>query len=424
MTTDLLAAARALDAADRLAPFRDRFLLPVDAQGAPQVYLCGHSLGLQPKDARRYIDEVLDDWARRGVEGHHDGRRPWIPYAEALQEGFARLAGARPIEVVGMNSLTVNLHLLMASFYRPQGRRVAIVVEEGAFSSDRHAVASQLEWHGLDPATALIEVAPLPGEDLVDEAQLETLLAERGSEVALVLWPGVQYRTGQAFDLGRIAESARRAGAACGFDLAHGMGNTPLALHDSGVDFAVWCGYKYLNGGPGALAGAFVHDRHAGTRLPRLAGWWGHDPASRFRMEPGFIAAPGAAGWQLSNPPILSTAPLLASLELFDAAGGTALQAKAREMTSFLESALRARLERAIAIVTPARPEARGCQLSLRVRDGRETGLRVHHELAAQGILTDWREPDIIRAAPVPLYNRFEDAARLVLALERTLTTA
>ena len=242
LTADLTARARALDAADPLAPLRERFLLPTDAQGAPQAYLCGHSLGLQPKDTRRYVDEVLEDWARLGVEGHHAGRRPWIPYAEALQDGFARLAGAQPLEVVGMNSLTVNLHLLMASFYRPQGRRTAILVEEGAFSSDRHAVVSQLQWHGLDPATALIEIAPPAGEDLVDEAQVEALLTERGTEVALVLWPGVQYRTGQAFDLARIAAAAKRAGAACGFDLAHGMGNMPLALHDSDADFAVWCG--------------------------------------------------------------------------------------------------------------------------------------------------------------------------------------
>jgi len=419
--TDLIARARALDATDPLAPLRDRFLLPTDDRRVPQAYLCGHSLGLQPKATRRYLDEVLEDWARLGVEGHHAGQRPWIPYAEALQDGFARLAGARPSEVVGMNSLTVNLHLLMASFYRPQGRRVAIVVEEGAFSSDRHAVVSQIEWHGLDPATALIEVAPPAGEDLVDEAQLESLLAERGAEVALVLWPGVQYRTGQAFDLERIAAAARRAGAACGFDLAHGMGNTPLALHDSEADFAVWCGYKYLNGGPGALAGAFVHARHDREQRPRLAGWWGHDPVSRFRMEPGFIAAPGAAGWQLSNPPILSTAPLLASLELFDAAGTTALHAKSRALTAFLDAALRERLPQAIDIVTPSRSAARGCQLSLRVRAGRDTGRRVHATLTADGILTDWREPDIIRAAPVPLYNSFEDAARLVLALEKAL---
>ena len=424
MTDDLLARARALDAADPLASLRARFLLPKDAQGDDQAYLCGHSLGLQPKDTRRYLDEVLDDWARLGVEGHHAGNRPWIPYAEALQDGFARLAGAQRDEVVGMNTLTVNLHLLMASFYCPQGRRIAILVEEGAFSSDRHAVVSQIQWHGLDPATALIEVAAPAGRDLVDESQVEALLAERGDEVALVLWPGVQYRTGQAFDLGRIAAAAQRAGARCGFDLAHGMGNTPLALHDSGADFAVWCGYKYLNGGPGALAGAFVHARHARATLPRLAGWWGHDPATRFRMEPGFIATPGAAGWQLSNPPILSTAPLLASMEVFDAAGVVALQAKTRALGAFLDSALRERLSAAIDIVTPQDAARRGCQFSLRVREGRETGRRVHAALTAQGILTDWREPDIVRAAPVPLYNRFEDAARLVLGLEQAMEVA
>ena len=423
MTDELITRARALDAADPLAPLRDRFHLPRDTQGAPQAYLCGHSLGLQPKDSRRFIDEVLEDWSRLGVEGHHAGQRPWIPYAEALQDSVARLAGAQRDEVVGMNTLTVNLHLLMASFYRPQGKRVAIVVEEGAFSSDRHAVVSQIQWHGLDPHTALIEIAPAPGQDLVDESQIEAVLAERGAEVALVLWPGVQYRTGQAFDLGRIAAAAQRAGAACGFDLAHGMGNTPLALHDSGADFAVWCGYKYLNGGPGALAGAFVHSRHARASLPRLAGWWGHDPATRFRMEPGFIPTPGAAGWQLSNPPILSTAPLLASLELFDAAGVTALQSKTRALGDFLDTALRQRLSTSIDIVTPGDATRRGCQFSLRVRAGRDTGRRIHAALTEAGILTDWREPDIIRAAPVPLYNRFEDAARLVLGLEQALET-
>ncbi|MEY4762346.1 MAG: kynureninase [Pseudomonadota bacterium] len=424
MTDDLLVRARLLDAADPLASLRDRFLLPKGPQGDEQVYLCGHSLGLQPRDTRRYIDQVLDDWARLGVEGHHAGSRPWIPYAEALQDGYARLAGAQREEVVGMNTLTVNLHLLMASFYRPAGRRVAILVEEGAFSSDRHAVVSQIEWHGLDPRSALIEVAAAQGQDIVDESQVEAVLAERGEDVALVLWPGVQYRTGQAFDLGRIAEAARRAGAHCGFDLAHGMGNTPLSLHDDGADFAVWCGYKYLNGGPGALAGAFVHARHAQAALPRLAGWWGHDPVSRFRMEPGFIPTPGAAGWQLSNPPILSTAPLLASLDLFDASGSAARHTKTRRLGEFLESSLRARLSADIDIVTPPQAERRGSQFSLRVRGGRDVGRRVHAMLAERGILTDWREPDIIRAAPVPLYNRFEDAARLVLGIEQALEVA
>ena len=421
MSAGLLARARALDAADPIAALRAQFLLPTGTRGETLTYLCGHSLGLQPRAARRYVEEELDDWARLAVEGHHRSRRPWIDYADLLQEGLAQLAGAQPAEVVGMNSLTVNLHLMMASFYRPAGRRIAVVVEAGAFSSDRHAVVSQIQWHGLDPAQALIEIAPPPGQDLVGASQLEELLAARGDEVALVLWPGVQYRTGQAFDLARVADAARRAGAACGFDLAHSIGNTPLALHDSGADFAVWCGYKYLNGGPGALAGAFVHARHARSSLPRLAGWWGHDPASRFRMEPGFDAAPGAAGWQLSNPPILSTAPLLASLALFDAAGPAALQAKSRALTAFLEAGLRARLARDIDIVTPTAAAARGCQLSLRIRAGRDRGLAVHAGLAARGIVTDWREPDILRVATVPLYNRFEDAARLVTGLAEIL---
>jgi kynureninase len=421
MSAELWAQAAALDAADPLATLRGEFLLPTDARGAPLTYLCGHSLGLQPRGARRLVEEELDDWATLGVEGHHRARRPWIGYAELLQESLARLAGARPSEVVGMNALTVNLHLMLASFYRPSGRRIAIVVEEGAFGSDRHAVVSQIQWHGLDPASALIEIAPPPGHDLVEPGQLIDLLAERGEQIALVLWPGVQYRTGQAFDLGRIAEAARRAGAACGFDLAHSIGNTPLALHDSGADFAVWCGYKYLNGGPGALAGAFVHARHADAALPRLAGWWGHDPATRFRMAPGFVPAPGAAGWQLSNPPILSAAPLLASLALFDAAGLAPLNAKARALGAFLDEALRRTLATDIAVVTPAAPDARGCQLSLRIRAGRERGLAVHAALEAQGIISDWRDPDILRVAAVPLYNRYADVATLVAGLERAL---
>ena len=421
MSADLQSRAAALDAADPLAALRAQFLLPADAQGTPLTYLCGHSLGLQPRGARRLVEEELDDWARLGVEGHHRARRPWIDYADLLQDGLARLTGAQPAEVVAMNSLTVNLHLMLASFYRPAGRRIAIVVEEGAFGSDRHAVVSQIRWHGLDPEDALIEIAPAPGQDLIDDAQLTDLLAARGDEVALVLWPGVQYRTGQAFDLARIASAAQRAGAACGFDLAHSVGNTPLALHDCGADFAVWCGYKYLNGGPGALGGAFVHARHARSDLPRLAGWWGHDPATRFRMEPGFVPAPGAAGWQLSNPPLLSTAPLLASLALFEAAGLPALQAKARTLSAFLDEALRQRLADDIAIVTPAAPDARGCQLSLRIRAGRERGLAVHAALEAQGVVTDWREPDILRVAAVPLYNRYADVATLVTGLERAL---
>jgi kynureninase len=398
---------------------RDAFVLPRDATGTPLAYLCGHSLGLAPRDARRLVLEELDDWDRLGVDGHHDARRPWIGYAERLKPGLARLAGAAESEVVAMNSLTVNLHLLMASFYRPRGRRRCIVVERGAFSSDRHAVASQLAWHGLTEADALIEIGS--GTDLVGEESLEALLAARGDEVALVLWPGVQYRTGEAFDLARVAAAASKAGAACGFDLAHAIGNLPLALHDSGADFAAWCGYKYLCGGPGALAGAFVHARHDREALPRLAGWWGHDPASRFRMAPGFVPAPGADGWQVSNPPILSAAPLLASLALFDAAGLPALRARSLELTNALLGALDDGFAGRIEVITPRAAPRRGCQLSLRFTGGRAVARAVFESLAPQGVVADWREPDIIRVAPVPLYNGHDDLDRLVRALHAAL---
>jgi kynureninase len=410
----LLERARALDAADALAPLRARFALPTDAHGEPLLYFCGHSLGAAPRDARRRVEEELDDWEHLAVNGHHAGRRPWIDYADLLVKPLARLAGALEHEVVAMNSLTVNLHLLMASFYRPQGRRRLIVIEAGAFPSDRHAVAGQLQWHGIDPADALVEIAAPPGEDLLDLALLEHFLATRGEEVALVLWPGVQYRTGQAFDLARVARAARAAGSAVGFDLAHSIGNMPLALHGSGADFAAWCGYKYLNGGPGALAGAFVHERHADSTLPRLAGWWGHEAATRFRMGPEFRPAHGAAGWQVSNPPILSSAPLLASLEVFDAAGMAALRAKSLAMTALLLEELDAN-HPGLQCLTPRADAQRGCQLSVRVRAGRDAGRALFERLGAQGVVLDWREPDVLRFAPVPLYNRFEDVARLLL---------
>lgn len=416
--------AEAHDAADPLRRFRAAFAIPAGRDGRPLVYLCGHSLGLAPLAARGIVNEELDDWAQQAVLGHHQARRPWIDYAELLRPALARLTGSAPSEVVAMNSLTVNLHLLMASFYRPAGRRRCIVIEAGAFSSDRHAVASQISWHGLELADALIEVAPAAGSDLLDKSALEAVLAARGAEVALVLWPGVQYRTGQAFDLARVATAAHRAGALCGFDLAHAIGNLPLALHDAGADFAVWCGYKYLNGGPGALAGAFVHAGHDRAHLPGLAGWWGHTPETRFRMEPEFVPAPGAAGWQVSNPPILSAAPLLASLQLFEAAGVDALHAKSLAMNAFLRAAVQERFSRDLSLVTPAEPTRQGCQLSLRVRAGREAGRRVFEGLGRHGVVADWREPDILRVAPAPLYNTFREIAQFVEALADALRTA
>lgn len=413
--------ARSRDAADPLRELRGRFALPHDARGEPLVYLCGHSLGLQPRRARALVEEELEDWARLGVRGHEHARRPWIHYHEMLAPALAQLAGASPDEVVAMSSLTVNLHLMLASFYRPQGARTKILIESGAFSSDRHAVASQLAWHGLDPCEHLIELAPAAGEDLVGCERIEAALAAHGGQIALVLWPGVQFRTGEAFDLAHIAAAARAAGCIVGFDLAHAIGNLPLALHDSGADFAVWCSYKYLNAGPGAIGGAFVHARHGrDAARVRLSGWWGHELASRFRMEPGFRPAPGAAGWQVSNPPVLAAAPLLASLELFAEAGMQRLRAKSIALTGWLEHLL-APLAESVRLVTPRDPGARGCQLSLRIAGGAARGKAVFERLAADGAVCDWREPDIIRVAPVPLYNTFEEVFRFAALLQAAL---
>jgi kynureninase len=426
----LLEQARARDAADPLRGFRQRFALPVDERGAPLVYLCGHSLGLQPHAARELVIEELDEWAQRAVEGHEHARRPWVPYHENLSQGLARLTGASAAEVVAMNSLTVNLHLMFASFYHPAGRRCRVLIEAGAFSSDRHAVASQIAWHGLDPQDCLIELAPEAGADLVDERAIEACLAAHGSEIALVWWPGVQFRTGQAFDIARIARAAHAHGCLAGFDLAHSVGNTPLTLHDSAADFAVWCSYKYLNGGPGAIGGCFVHERHTGAlprtahrgALPgaRLAGWWGHEADTRFLMEAQFHAAVGADSWQVSNPPILATAPLVASLGMFADAGMERLREKSLALTGFMEELLGPLAPR-VRIITPRDARARGCQLSLRIAGGAAAGRRVFEALRAAGVVCDWRSPDIIRVAPVPLYNRFEDVARFAQHLERLL---
>jgi kynureninase len=414
-----LAYARARDAADPLARFRDQFAHPIGENGEPQVYLCGHSLGLQPLSARRHITEELDDWAALGVRGHESARRAWIPYFELMTAGLAALTGARPGEVVAMNSLTVNLHLMLASFYRPTANRTGILIEGNAFPSDRHALASQISWHGLDPRAQLLELQSADGSGQITTEQIEYFLEHRGAQIALVVWPGTQYLTGQVFDLPRIAAAAHKAGCAVGFDLAHSIGNVPLALHDSGADFAVWCSYKYLNAGPGAIGGCFVHERHADSNaLPRLAGWWGHDPLTRFAMEPDFKPAPGAAGWQISNPSILSAAPLLASLEQFAEAGLTHLRAKSVALTGFLAFLLDAL---PLEILTPAGVQSRGCQLSLRMgRDARQ-GRAVFEHLQRAGMVCDWREPDVIRAAPVPLYNNFEDAFRFATALEAAL---
>jgi kynureninase len=415
--------ARLQDAADPLAALRARFALPRGADGEPLRYLCGHSLGLAPLAARAAIEAEIGHWEQLAVLGHEHPASAWIGYAEQLQAPLAALAGALPQEVVAMNSLTVNLHLLLASFYRPAGVRTAILIEAGAFSSDRHAVESQLHWHGCDPATELIELAPAAGQDLLHIDAIEQRIAGLSGRLALVLWPGVQYRTGQRFDLARISRAAHAAGATAGFDLAHAIGNVPLALHDDDADFAVWCSYKYLNAGPGAIGGAFVHQRHLeGGQLrdvqqPRLHGWWGHDAHTRFEMAPAFQAAVGAAAWALSNPPIFSAAALRASLPLFAEAGMAALRRKSLALGAYLESLLGELAPGRVAIVTPADPEQRGCQLSLRIGGGAGAGRALYQGLAARGVVCDWREPDIIRLAAVPLYNSFADVLHAVWTL-------
>jgi kynureninase len=410
--------ARARDEADALRTFRERFAIPTDSNGTQLLYLCGHSLGLMPLEARKLVNQELDDWARLAVLGHEQATRPWIPYHENLTAGLAYLSGAQPAEVVAMNSLTVNLHLMLASFYRPAGRRVKILIEAGAFSSDRHAVASQLAWHGQDVQSSLIELTPEAGAEGISEEAIEDCLQRQGDEIALVLWPGVQFRTGQAFDLARIVRAAHRAGCIAGLDLAHSIGNMPLALHEYDADFAVWCSYKYLNAGPGAIGGCFVHERNIrAAPAARLHGWWGHEAATRFRMEPRFTAAAGAAAWQISNPPILSAAPLLASLELFQQARIERLREKSTALTSFLELLLRP-LEPSVELITPRAPAARGCQLSVRIPS---RGRRVLDRLSELGVICDWREPDVIRVAPVPLYNSFEDVFTFGERLARVL---
>lgn len=414
---DTEAHALALDEADPLREFRNQFHIPRHGD-AEQAYFCGNSLGLQPKAVRGALIDELDDWANLGVEGHFLGKHPWMPYHEFVRESLAACVGAMPSEVVAMNSLSVNLHLMMVSFYRPTPQRHAILIEAGAFPSDRYAVESQVRFHGFDPATSLIELeADEPGGTISMQA-IERVLAERGNEIALVLWPGVQYRSGQAFDCKEVARLAHAQGCIVGFDLAHGAGNRVLDLHDSGADFAAWCSYKYLNSGPGAVAGCFVHERHARCDRPRFAGWWGHDQATRFRMGPEFVPTPGVDGWQLSNPPILALAPLRVSLEIFQRAGMAALREKSIRLTGYLERLIQQRLADVLDIATPSDPARRGCQLSLRVIGGRERGRALFEHLSAAGIIGDWREPDVIRISPTPLYNRHADVLRFVRAVE------
>lgn len=411
----LLAEARSRDAADPLKDFRGEFSFPRNQDGSDKLYFCGNSLGLQHRSVQAAVTEVLEAWRERAVEGHFTGNHPWLRYHEILRRAQAGLVGANETDIVTMNTLTVNLHLAMVSFYDPRGHRNRIVIEKQAFPSDRYAVESQIRWHGLDPAECLVEIAPAEGERLLDEDRVESCLREHGDRVALVLWPGVQYATGQVFDLPRIARAARECGARIGFDLAHSIGNVPVQLNETACDFAAWCTYKYLNAGPGAVGGMYVHARHHDrVDLPRFNGWYGNDLASRFQMAPGFRPAPGADAWQLSNPPILAMAPLAASLAVFERAGFERLRQKSRAMTGWLAQKIAADLAQSLEIITPLQPERRGCQLSVRVRAGRVAGRELFTRLEQAGVVPDWREPDVIRFSPVPLYNNFEDCARVL----------
>jgi kynureninase len=401
--------ARHLDDADPLASFREQFHLPRRPGGRLLIYFCGHSLGLQPRGARELVLRELDAWAEHGVEGHFRGEAPWYSYHDLVRDAGARLVGARPDEVVFMNGLTVNLHLMFATFYRPTADRWRILIDEPTFPSDRYAVASQLRHHGYSPERGLLTVGPRPGENRLYPEDVERLLAEQAGTVAVVFLSGVNFLTGQWLDIPRLAEMVHRYDAVLGLDLAHAVGNVPLRLHDWNVDFAVWCSYKYLNAGPGAVAGCFVHARHGhDPTLPRLAGWWGNDPATRFRMqlEPDFVPRPGADGWQLSNPPILSLAPVRASLALFDQAGMAALRAKSERLTGYLLDLLDTLPPGRCEVLTPRQPEAHGCQVSLRIGDRPREAQKA---LESAGVVGDFREPGVIRAAPVPLYNTFQE---------------
>ena len=411
--------AKQLDQEDSLSYLRKEFHIPTDKQGNEWLYFTGNSLGLQPKNTQKYIQQELDDWANFGVEGHFEAQNPWLSYHEFLTDNMAKIVGAKPIEVVVMNTLTTNLHLLMASFYQPTKEKYKIVIESDAFPSDRYAVQSQLEFHGYDANDGLVEWKPREGEELLRMEDLESILEEQGDDIALLLIGGVNYYTGQYLDIKKIGELGHAKNCMVGIDLAHGAGNIQPNLHDSNVDFAAWCTYKYLNSGPGSLAGLFVHERHANRKdLPRFAGWWNHNKETRFKMRQPFDVMKGAEGWQLSNPPILSMAAIRASLDMFAKVGMKALREKSEKLTGFFEYLINKIDSDQIQIITPSNPKERGCQLSIQVKNADKS---LHKKLTENNIITDWREPDVIRCAPVPMYTSFEDVYRMMVVLKELL---
>jgi len=412
-------SALQLDAKDSLRSCRDKFFVPKYSNGKECIYLCGNSLGLQPKTVRAHIEQELRDWEEFGVEGHFHAKNPWMPYHEFLTQPTARLVGAKPEEVVAMNTLTVNLHLLMVSFYRPTPQRNKILIEFSAFPSDQYAVQSQIKFHGFDPETALIELRPKAGREIIDWDDFESVMKDEGESIALILIGGVNYYSGQLYDMARITKLGHEYGCTVAFDLAHAVGNVPLQLHDWNVDFAAWCTYKYLNSGPGSIGGCFIHEKYANrVDLPRFTGWWGHDKETRFQMKPDFTPIKGAEGWQLSNPPILSLAAVRASLEIFDEVGMQRLREKSLLLTGYLEYLIDHIGSDEISIITPRNPEERGCQLSIQAK---RNGPRLFERLSSEGVICDWREPDVIRVAPVPLYNSYMDVYRFSEILKNNL---
>ena len=406
-----------MDNRDPLGSYRHRFCIPKTERGRDSVYLLGNSLGLQPKSVSGYVEQELSDWATRGVDGYGSADRPWSSYHEFFSQGMSTILGAKPGEVVVMNSLTVNLHLMLVSFYRPTPGRHKILMEASAFPSDLYAVKSQIRFNGLDPRAALVEAQPRPGEQTIRTDDILSILDREGNSIAIILIGGVNYLTGQAFDMETITKAGHQHGCVVGFDLAHAVGNILLDLHDWNVDFAVWCTYKYLNGGPGSIGGCFVHEKHGdGRDLPRFAGWWGHTMETRFQMPPDFDPTGGAEGWQVSNTSVLSAAPLLASLEIFDEVGVQQLRTKSERLTAYLEFLLNRIDSPKFSIITPGNHDQRGCQLSLKI-DGDAS--KVVKDLRREGIACDSRNPNVVRVAPVPLYNRFEDVRAFAAALEQ-----
>lgn len=405
------AFAANLDATDELKDYRNRFHIP-SANGKSLIYFCGNSLGLQPKSTRAYLEQELTDWQNLGVEGHLHAKNPWLYYHHFLTDATARLVGAKPIEVVVMNSLTVNLNLLMISFYRPTAKRNKIMMEYMAFPSDQYAVENQVKFHGYNPNDAIIELMPREGENCIRTTDILAKIDEHKDELALIMIGGVNYYTGQLFDMATITSHAKNCSSdiVVGYDLAHAAGNVKMQLHDWGVDFATWCSYKYLNSGPGGTSGVFVHEKHAENNLlPRLSGWWGNDESTRFKMQKGFIPQQGAAGWQMSNAQVLSMAAHRASLAIFDEVGMDKLIAKSKLLTGYLEFLLLNGKRKDFKIITPEDVAQRGCQLSIVMN---ENGKKTFDALTQNGVIADWREPDVIRVAPVPLYNTFEDVYR------------